>query len=172
MCERGTQPDRVYHVTTRSIAEEHIFKDGGDYAAGVTQLAGLVGEGFAVCHAFCFMPTHYHVIGSFDDVTKFVHKLNRRYAVAFNRRYKRRGHVFDSPPSLTPIESEWHLRRALRYVALNPPNYETWPYSSYGGTIGLREPFSFVDGSVVLEAFGGVAEFRRFVDEGREAEDL
>jgi hypothetical protein len=30
----------------------------------------LVDEGVAVCHAFCFMPTHYHVLGTFDDVMR------------------------------------------------------------------------------------------------------
>ena len=57
-----------------------------------------------------------------------------------------------------------------RYIALNPKNYETWPFGSYPGLIGLRESFSFVDPAPILETFGSVAAFRAYVDEGREVE--
>jgi hypothetical protein len=161
----------MHHVTTRSIAEEHIFKDSGDYATGIGLLAELVHEGLLVCHQFCFMPTHYHVYGTFIDVSTAIHKLNRRYAILFNKRYGRRGHVFDSPFSRVEVESEAHSIRLPRYIALNPENYETWPYASYPGLIGTREPFSFVDPTPIIETFGSVEAFRAYVDEGRDAQD-
>jgi hypothetical protein len=37
--------------------------------------------------------------------------------------------------------------------------------------IGKREPFSFVDPSPIIDAFGSVESFRAYVDEGRAAED-
>jgi hypothetical protein len=49
-------------------------------------------------------------------------------------------------------------------VARNPSDYEQWAWSSYPGTVGLREPFSFVDAEPALAAFGTVAELRRLVD--------
>jgi len=84
----------LFHVTARSIAEEHIFRDDRDYHAGVQILAELVTERFLVCHDFCFMPTHYHLFGSFEEemLTPTIHRLNRRYARGFNRRHGRRGH--------------------------------------------------------------------------------
>lgn len=161
----------MHHVTARSIAEEHIFKDTGDYATGIRILAELVSDGVLICHAFCFMPTHYHLYGTFPDVSRAIHKLNRRYAVAYNRRYARRGHVFDSRFSRTPVEHESQARYLARYIALNPPEPEQWSYASYPGLIGTRPPFSFVDASPILESFGSVGVFRDFVDQGR-AEDL
>ena len=161
----------MHHVTTRSIAEEHIFRDSGDYAACITIFASLVDEGFFVCHAFCIMPTHYHLYCTFANVSTAIHKLNRRYAKKFNKRYGRRGHVFDSPFSRTEVTTESHYLELPRYIALNPRDYETWPYSSYPGLIGKREPFSFVDPSPIIDAFGSVESFRAHVDEGRAAED-
>jgi len=142
----------MHHVTTRSIAEEHIFRDSGDYAACITIFASLVDEGFFVCHAFCIMPTHYHLYCTFANVSTAIHKLNRRYAKKFNKRYGRRGHVFDSPFSRTEVTTESHYLELPRYIALNPRDYETWPYSSYPGLIGKREPFSFVDPSPIIDA--------------------
>ena len=162
----------MHHVTTRSIAEEHIFKDTGDYTTAIGFLARLVADGFLACHAFCFMPTHYHLYATFENVSRTIHKLNRRYAVAYNRRYRRRGHVFDSPFSRTPVESERQARNVARYIALNPVDPEHWPYASYPGLIGTRAGFSFVDPAPILEAFGSIDGFRDFVDEGRQAEDV
>jgi len=162
----------MHHVAARSIAGEHIFKDIGDYTTAIGILAGLVADGFLACHAFCFMPTHYHLYATFDDVSTTIHKLNRRYAVAFNRRYRRRGHVFDSPFARKPVEHEWQARRLAAYIALNPPNPEQWPFASYPGLIGARPAFSFVDPSPILDFFGSIDVFRAFVDETRRAEDV
>ena len=62
-------------------------------------LADLVRAEFLECHQFCFMPTHYHLVGTFADemLTPAIRRLNRRYAGWFNWRHGRRGHVFDAP---------------------------------------------------------------------------
>jgi REP element-mobilizing transposase RayT len=56
----------LYHVTARSNAEERIFRNDRDYVAGIHILAGLVADQFLVCHQFCFMPTHYHLLATFE----------------------------------------------------------------------------------------------------------
>jgi putative transposase len=161
----------MYHVTSRSIAEERIFRDDGDYNRALALLADVTTSGLCACHQFCFMPTHWHVIATVDDgrLEHAVHRLNRRYASAFNARYGRRGKVFDTPYSSTLIDSEPYLWQVVRYVALNPKDYETWPWASYPALVGLRPPFSFVDPTPLVQAFpGAAAQLRRFVDEGRE----
>jgi putative transposase len=159
----------MFHVSARSVAEEPIFRDAGDYATGIRILASLVDEELLICHAFCLMPTHYHVLGSFveDGLRRAAHKLNRRYATRFNHRYARRGHVFDSPYSSVEVSSDEQLWEVTRYIARNPPTIERWPASSYPGLIGLREPFSFVDAEPLLDAFGSLAALRAFVEAER-----
>jgi hypothetical protein len=83
----------------------------------------------------------------------------------------RRARLRLAPFTRIEVETEAHLVQLPRYIALNPREYETWPYSSYPGMIGLREPFSFVDPTPIIETFGSVAAFRAYVDEGRAAED-
>jgi REP element-mobilizing transposase RayT len=130
----------LFHVTARSIAEEHIFRDDRDYHAGVQILAELVTDKFLVCHDFCLMPTHYHLIGSFEEnmLKRAIHRLNRRYASGFNRRHRRRGHVFDSPYRSVEIVTEAHAFRLPDYLAENPPR-RPWPWSSRDAE------FSFVE---------------------------
>ena len=159
----------TFHLTARSVAEETIFRDSGDYATGIRILASLVTERLAVCHAFCFMPTHYHVLGSFpaNALSRAAHKLNRRYATRFNHRYNRRGHVFDSPYTSVEVTSDEHLAELTRYIARNPSEYLRWSPSSYPGLAGLREPYSFVDPQPLVDAFGSIAALRDFVEAER-----
>jgi putative transposase len=135
------RPDHagIFHVTTRSIAEEHIFRDDRDYLAGVQLVGELSRDGLIVCHGFCLMPSHYHLLASFDEgmLKRAIHCLNRRYATGFNRRHNRRGHVFDSPYASVEIIEEAHAEWIDTYIAENPPR-RPWAWSSYD------TPFSFV----------------------------
>jgi REP element-mobilizing transposase RayT len=145
----------LYHVASRSNAEEHIFRDDRDYVAGIHILGGLVADGFLVCHQFCFMPTHYHVLGTFEEdaASAAIHRLNRRYASGFNRRHRRRGKVFDGPFAAVAIEDEAHLLWVSQYIAANPDR-RPWPYSSSDA------PFGFVDEGILVDAFGSEPRWR------------
>jgi len=113
------------------------------------------------CLAFCLMGTHYHLVLEERDVplSRGMHLLNGRYAVAVNARYGRSGHLFRSRFSDTSIDSESHLLSALRYVALNPVDAglstspEEWPWSSYGQLIGVARGWSFMSTAWTLSLF-------------------
>jgi REP element-mobilizing transposase RayT len=121
----------LFHVMSRSINEEQIFRDDRDYHAGVQIIAELAAAKFFRCHDFCLMPTHYHLFASFEDnmLKVAIHRLNRRYAGGFNRRHGRRGHVFDSPYTSVEVVNEGHAFRLPDYLAENPPR-RPWPWSS------------------------------------------
>ncbi len=136
----------VFHVPCRSIAEEHIFRTDADYIAGIQIIGELVAEGFFVCHGFCLMPTHYHLLASFEEngLAPAIHRLNRRYAGGFNRRHSRRGHVFDSPYRSVPIEDPDHGDYIEDYIANNPP-YRPWPWSSYDTAFSFVRPLPWLE---------------------------
>jgi putative transposase len=131
----------LYHVTARSNAEECIFRDDRDYIAGISILAALVTARHLLCHQFCFMPTHYHLLATFEDdsLSAAIHRLNRRYATGFNRRHKRRGRVFDGPFAAVPVLTDEHWKWAQQYIADNPPR-RPWPYSSADAAFSFVTP--------------------------------
>jgi hypothetical protein len=71
-------------------------------------------------------------VASFDEgmLERSIHHLNRRYAVGFNRRHDRRGHVFDSPYASVEVVEEAHGEWIDTYIADNPMR-RPWPWSSY-----------------------------------------
>ena len=158
----------LFPITARSNAEERIFKDDGDYLVGLSVMAAAP----LTIHMLCLMPTHYHLLAWVDEgwLSRSIHAINRKYAVAFNRRWKRHGHVFDSPTTTVPVVSEPHLLEVIRYIANNPRDPERWPYSSFPGTLGLRPQFSFVDDAFVTDLFASTEDLRHFAADRRSQE--
>ena len=136
----------IFHITARSIAEEHIFRDDRDYLAGIQVIAELTAERFFIPHGFCLMPTHYHLLASFEDemLTPGTRRLNRRYASGFNRRHGRRGHVFDSPFVSVEVTREEHASYLPEYIADNPPR-RPWPWSSYDAEFSFVQQLSWLE---------------------------
>jgi len=124
------------------------------------------------------MTTHYHLIVEVEDgvLPAGMQSLNFRYALGFNRRYAMKGHVHGARYDARRIEGESDLLSTFGYVAWNPVKAalcdtpSMWPWSSYGGTVGTREPSSFVADGRILGCFSecreiAAAQLRTFVEE-------
>ena len=136
---RSALPDGFFHVTARGFGRSTIFREERDYLEFRNQLLRVTRKFAWKIHAYCFMPNHYHLIveTTQPQLSQGMQRLNGRYAQAFNERYDRRGHVFESRFSSYVIETEEHLERALAYVRANPVDaglcerIADWPWA-YG----------------------------------------
>jgi len=152
----------MFHVTAHAVWGNELFRDTVDYLVLSTGLAATIARSRWRCIAFCSLETHYHVLLEVEDDTlpTGMQQLNNGYARNFNRRYGLRGHVFAERYYARRIETEEHLLTAFRYVARNPVEAHLcaspadWGWSSYAGTVGLAEPFGFIDASPVTDCFG------------------
>jgi REP-associated tyrosine transposase len=132
----------VFHVVTRGVAETWIYGDDVDRRYFLGLLAGVVHRFQLECQVFCLMNTHYHVVlvGARVNLSTALHRLNGRYATQYNKRYRRRGHLFADRFSSWLIESEEHFAATVRYVLANPvraglcddPATWRWSGSRYG----------------------------------------
>ena len=57
----------------------------------------------------------------------------------YNRKYKSKGHVFQSSYRASHIDREAYLAHITRYIHLNPRSYRRYRWSSYGQYIGEKE---------------------------------
>jgi REP-associated tyrosine transposase len=119
------------------VAKSEIFRDDSDRAA-FRELLIQAGERFALrFDAWCLMTTHFHVVAAATRPTLSgaMHRLNGLYAQRFNRRYDRRGHLFENRFSARVLDSEEHWENACRYVFNNPVDAglchcaEEWPWA-------------------------------------------
>ena len=115
------------------------------------------------------MTTHYHLLVEVDDgaLPVAMHRLNLAYVRGFNRRYSLRGRGQSHPYGSRRIESDGDLLETFAYIALNPVEAGLcrapgdWPWSSYAGTVGLKQQHSFVDDAWLLRTLESSREPRR-----------
>ena len=173
-------PNALYHVTSRGDRRENIYEEDEDRIIFLNILGKVVTDYNWLCHGYCLMSNHYHlIIETLDsNLSKGMRQLNGVYTQATNRRYNRTGHLFQGRYKAILVDKESYLLELARYVVLNPllvkgmlHNIEDWPWSNYLSMIGKAEIFDWLTTDWVLSQFGGSREqamrrYQQFVLEG------
>jgi putative transposase len=127
----------VYHVTTRGVARTAIFLDDDERRFFLRLFADVVRLHDWLCHAFCLMTNHYHLVIETElwRLSHGMQRLNGVYALAFNRRHRRNGHLFGDRFAAWVPSSDDHLHATCQYVLQNPvragvcARAEEWPWA-------------------------------------------
>jgi REP element-mobilizing transposase RayT len=145
---RNLLEDGFFHVTARGVAGGALFVDETDRFDFVAQLR-MTATGFLwVCHAYCLMTTHYHLLleTTQESLSRGMHRLNGLYAQGFNVRHQRKGHVFEERFSAYVIVDDSHLAAAKQYILDNPVRAglceyaDDWPWS--GTALATQNPLT------------------------------
>src|SRR3990167_9458020 len=112
----------VYHVTARGNARESIYKDDGDRKAFLGILGKVMERHHWLCHAYCLMGNHYHLMIETPDgnLSVGMRQLNGIYTQSFNRRHRRVGHVLQGRFKAILVDKDSYLLELSRYIVLNP----------------------------------------------------
>lgn len=170
----------VYHVTSRGNAGARIFLDDADRLRFLETLATVVERLGWVCHAYCLMTNHYHLLIETPqpNLSRGMQHLNGVYTQWFNRRHSRAGHLLQGRFKSIVVEKESYLLELARYIVLNPVRAKAarsardWPWSSYRATTGLADPPRFLTTDWLLGQFSenravAIRAYRDFVRRGR-----
>jgi REP element-mobilizing transposase RayT len=173
----------VYHITSRGNARQDIFLVDPDRELFLQTLADTVQRFGWICHAYCLMTNHYHLLVETPEanLSRGMRHLNGVYTQAFNRRHMRTGHVLQGRFKAIVVERESHLLELARYVVLNPVrakmirSAKDWPWSSYRATAALVDAPPFLTTDWILEQFQrdprrATSAYRRYVKEGRDVD--
>ena len=82
-------------VTQRAAGKEPLFLEDNDYLFMLAHLSEISQSFSLMMYAFCFMPNHVHLM--FSPIEKNLYDAMRdlfsRYAMKFNQKYERKGHL-------------------------------------------------------------------------------
>ena len=140
-------PNAVYHVTSRGNARNKIFLGDQDRENFLAVLDAVVKRYNWLCHAYCLMDNHYHLMIETPDanLSRGMRQLNGVYTQKYNWWHSKTGHIFQGRYKAILVEKENYLLELCRYVVLNPVRAnmvdkpEEWKWSSYGATAGLTK---------------------------------
>ena len=169
----------VYHITSRGNARQIIFLNDEDRLGFLKILEEVVARYNWLCHAYCLMTNHYHLLVETPDanLSRGMRQLNGVYTQTFNRKHARSGHLLQGRYKAIIVEKESHLLELARYIVLNPVRAElvrhprAWRWSSYRATAGEKEAPGFLTVDWILSQFHqdrnrARREYRKFVNEG------
>jgi len=173
----------LHHVIARGIEQRTIFVDTVDRERFLERLGLLSEETRTPIYAFAIIPNHFHILlrSGLTGLPAFMRRLLTGYAVNFNRRHKRAGHLFQNRYRSIVCEENPYFMELVRYIHLNPlragivNTLEELDLFRWNGHRYLvrRNPFLWFDASSVLQWFGGSKNaYRNFIKEGVEKKHL
>jgi REP element-mobilizing transposase RayT len=167
----------VYHVTGHAVGPEVLFAGDTDRRGYLHLLREVIERAEVSLLAYALMVTHVHLVLCTPraNVSSAVQWLHARYGEAFNRRARRRGHLFGGRFYSTLVDTDAYLLEVTRYAHLNPVRAglvsrpENYRWSSYRSYMGQKSEVP-VDPQRVLKLVGSdratqVREYRQYVEE-------
>ena len=120
--KNGTQEPRVtsgtdiYHVMLRGINRQDIFEDQEDYVRFLTCMQQMLEPyddlgnrlpPLCTFYAYCLMSNHVHLLikTHHEDIGATIKHLAVVYAMYFNHKYSRAGHLFQDRFKSEPVRS-------------------------------------------------------------------
>lgn len=115
-------PQLILHITQRAAGKEPLFLEETDYVFLLWLLKEISASHHLKIYAFCLMPNHLHVLLSTEERNLYdaMRDLFARYAMRFNQKYGRRGHLFGGPYRQAVCLDDSYLVAASLYIHLNP----------------------------------------------------
>ena len=115
-------PGVLQHVMARGIERRKIFWDDKDRSSFLERLAVILEETQTQCYAWALIPNHFHLLlrTGPTPLSKVMRRLMTGYAVTFNHRHRRAGHLFQNRYKSVVCEEDPYLLELIRYIHLNP----------------------------------------------------
>ena len=137
---RESNNTTYFHVLVQGINKSYIFEERMDILYYIKQMYEIKEEVGVNIVAYCIMNNHAHLLLNVENtnmLSKYMHKLNTKYAVYYNKIHNRVGYVFRDRYKSEGIYNERHLYNCIKYIYDNPvkakicDNPWEYQYSNY-----------------------------------------
>lgn len=143
----------IYHTILRSVNQKLIFEEEFDYQKFLFILNDSRTTYGVDILAYCIMDNHIHMLIKTpeESLSNFFHNLETRFAIWYNRKYQRSGHLFQNRFHSIPVESRISFLNTLVYIHNNPikagicRHASEYRWSSYNAFYGARNPILNLD---------------------------
>ena len=174
-------PGVLHHVMGRGIEKRKIFLDDQDRVDFINRLGKLVKEDSMDIYAWSILPNHFHILCKTKKrpLSSSMRKLLTGYAVNFNKRHRRHGHLFQNRYKSIVCQEDAYLAELVGYIHLNLlragvvkdlRELSDCPWSGHSALMGKMDGREWQNRDDVLSYFGGGRRggrnYLKFMEEG------
>jgi putative transposase len=157
-------PGALHHIICRGIERRKIFDDDVDRENFLERLENILIETSTPCYSWALMPNHFHLLLRTGNmaISTVMRRLLTGYAVSYNRRHRRSGHLFQNRFKSILCQEDLYLKELVGYIHLNPlrarivanfKDLSKYPYCGHSVLVGKLQN-EFQDVEYVLNQFG------------------
>lgn len=165
-----------FHLYNRGNNNENIYLEQENYGYFISLMKKYLRQ-IADVLSYCLLPNHFHIILKFKDDSELDIKENLKrkplhqpisnmlnsYTKSINKRYNRRGSLFQEHLKRIKITEENYLKNLILYINTNPSHhqiedYRTYKHSSYRTLISQKK--TLLERDFVIELFNNVENFK------------
>ena len=154
----------------RGIEKRKIFLNDTDRNDFIDRLSALSQAGAMEIYAWALIPNHFHLLCKTKKypLASSMRKMLTGYAVNFNKRHRRHGHLFQNRYKSIVCQEDAYLKELVRYIHLNPlraglvkdiKELNRSPWSGHSALMGkIKRPWQ--NTGYVLSFFGNEGNAR------------
>ncbi len=154
-------PGAFFHCINRGNRREKIFCEEKDYQQMLKCLGDACERYGVLVHGYCLIPNHFHILIQQQEqpVSSAMRSLETQYAIYFNKKYRKVGHVFQGRFRGILCDKQAYLLALIRYLHLNPVRARLvkqpheWAWSSLPVYLGVSKN-EWLHQADVLALFG------------------
>ena len=180
-------PCICYHIYNHANGDDNLFRERENYRFFLQQYEKHITP-VADTLAYCLMPNHFHLLVRIKDaeallqtfpkfetleklaasniISKQFANLFSSYTQAFNKKYDRKGSLFQKNFKRKEIDTDAYFGQAVAYIHFNPIKHgftadiNDWEWTSYHQY--TQQQISFIHRQPVLDWFGSNESFLDF----------
>jgi REP element-mobilizing transposase RayT len=166
----------------RGTNKGNIFLDDVDRTGFLGRLGSCVTETRCAVYAWALMDNHVHLLVRSGErgISTLMRKLLTWYAVYYNRRHRRTGHLFENRFKSILCDEDQYLLALVRYIHLNPvragivtqpKDLEIYGWCGHHAILGKEHCYPWMDTNYVLLQFAATEKrargaYKRFIEDG------
>ncbi len=112
----------LYHIVNYGVAREHVYRCDEDKKMFLDVLCKACKIYKIRVHDYCLLGDYYHLIieTTEENLSIFMRQVSSNYAIYFNKKYDRNGHLWQGRYKSWFIIDEKYLHDMFRYIEHKP----------------------------------------------------
>ena len=106
----------------RGVNQQDIFFEDKDYLVFQNIIKKTKKVYLYQLYSYVLMPNHIHleIKDENQQLSQIIHRIATSYAIYFNNKYQRKGHLFENRFRSKSVENTYYILNLVKYIHQNP----------------------------------------------------